>query len=196
MARPMDGEAQRKPARTRTGAARLGAGGTARILLLTVTCLLSACGFQLRGVDGGSALPETWRSMHLLTDTPNAELSRVVESRFAASGVVWEPRADATHQLRLGPERFSQRNLSVNAQARAAEFDLVMSADFVVLDRAGAIVMQRTTATVNKQMENDPQNVVGKAEEVRVLQRELRSELAGQILRRIAFFAANTDSAN
>lgn len=187
---------QRKPRRRRIDAARAPARLTVRVLVLTITCLASACGFQLRGVDGGSALPETWRSMHLLTDTPNAELSRVVESRFAASGVVWEPRADATHQLRLGPERFSQRNLSVNAQARAAEFDLVMSADFVVLDRAGAIVMQRTTATVNKQMENDPQNVVGKAEEVRVLQGELRSELAGQILRRIAFFAANTDSAN
>jgi LPS-assembly lipoprotein len=169
---------------------------TLRALLLLGMTFIAACGFQLRGVNGGSALPESWRSMHLLTDNPNAELSRVVASRFSANGVVWSERGEATHQLRLGPERFSQRNLSVNAQARAAEFDLLMSAEFVVLDRSGAVVMQRTTATVNKQMENDPQNVVGKAEEVRVLQGELRRELADQILRRIAFFAANTESAD
>ena len=66
-----------------------------------------------------------------------------------------------------------------------------MRADFLVLDAAGQVVMPRTTAAVNKQMENDPRNVVGKAEEVRILRDELRIELAGQILRRITFFAAN-----
>ena len=66
-----------------------------------------------------------------------------------------------------------------------------MSAEFEVLDGSGRVVMPLTAATVNKQMENDPQNVVGKAEEVRILRTELRRELALQILRRISFFAAN-----
>lgn len=162
--------------------------------LLLILCLgLSACGFQLRGTGGGSALPEDWRSMYLLTNEPNGELTRVVESTFSASGIVWEPRAEARYIIRIGPERFSQRNLSINAEARAAEFDLQMRADFVVLDSKGKVVMERSTAAVNKQMENDPQNVVGKAEEVRILRNELRSELAAQILRRISFFAAQTE---
>ncbi len=160
---------------------------------VSLCLVLVSCGFQLRGVDGGSALPESWRSLHLVTASPNAEFARTVDATFSASGIVWESRESASHTLRLGPERFSQRNLSVNAQARAAEFDLVMSAEFSVLDRSGQLVMPRTTATVNKQMENDPQNVVGKAEEVRVLRNELRRELADQILRRISFFAANAD---
>jgi LPS-assembly lipoprotein len=161
-------------------------------LCLGAVTLLGACGFQLRGGDGGSALPDSWRSMHLVTANPNAELSRVVDATFSANGIVWGPREESTYQLHLGPERFTQRNLSVNAQARAAEFDLVMSAQFTVLDGAGRTVMAPSTATVNKQMENDPQNVVGKAEEVRVLRTELRRELADQILRRISFFAANS----
>lgn len=164
------------------------------IAATVMLCLgLASCGFQLRGVGGGSALPAEWRSMHLDSNDPNGELARVVKSTFSASGIVWESRADAKHILRLGPEAFSQRNLSVNAQARAAEFDLQMRADFVVFDNAGSLVIERSTAAVNKQMENDPQNVVGKAEEVRVLRNELRSELAGQILRRISFFAANVE---
>jgi LPS-assembly lipoprotein len=162
-------------------------------LLAAAALLLAGCGFELRGTGGGSALPESWRAMHLVSESPNSEFTRVLESTFAASGVTWVDRADASHVLRLGPEEFSQTNLSVNAQARAAEFDLQMRATFVVVDRAGKPVMPATTAAVNKQMENDPRNVVGKAEEVRVLRSELRSELAAQILRRISFFAASIE---
>jgi LPS-assembly lipoprotein len=41
-------------------------------------------------------------------------------------------------------------------------------------------------------MENDPSNVVGKAEEVRILKAEMRSDLIRQILRRIGYFATST----
>ena len=36
-------------------------------------------------------------------------------------------------------------------------------------------------------MENDPRNVVGKSEEIRLLQQEMRAELAQQIVRRVIF---------
>ncbi|MFK8043240.1 LPS assembly lipoprotein LptE [Congregibacter sp.] len=169
-------------------------GRLTRSSLVMMLCLvLAGCGFQLRGTGGGSAMPAEWSRMYLASNDPNGELTRIVESTFSASGIVWVPREEAQHILRLGPEMFSQRNLSVNAQARAAEFDLQMSADFMVFDSNRELVMERSTAAVNKQMENDPQNVVGKAEEVRVLQGELRRELAAQILRRISFFAANVE---
>ena len=50
--------------------------------------------------------------------------------------------------------------------------------------------MEPANAVIVKQMENDPRNVVGKAEEIRILQREMRAELSQQILRRIGFHAA------
>lgn len=164
-------------------------------LSLALLSTLGACGFQLRGLEGGSgsALPVSWRSMHLNTNHPDSELSRAVETTFSANGVRWLTRDTANYRLQLGPEQFSQRNLSMNAQARPAEFDLVMRADFIVLDHRGQVAMPRTMASVNKQMENDPQNVVGKVEEVRMLRGELRGELARQILRRISFFAANAE---
>jgi len=161
--------------------------------ILGITCLLSACGFHLRGTgDTGTNVPEAWKSMHLVTGNPNSEFSREVRTRFAANGVQWQERADANFIVVLNPERFSQRNLSLNSEARAAEFELTMSATFAVLDPDNNEVMPQTEATVIKQMENDPRNVVGKAEEVRLLQSEMRSELAQQILRRIGFFAAST----
>ena len=161
--------------------------------ILGITCLLSACGFHLRGTAGtGTKVPESWKSMHLVTGNPNSEFSREVRTRFAANGVQWQERADANYIVVLNPERFSQRNLSLNSEARAAEFELTMSATFAVLDPDNNEVMPQTQAKVIKQMENDPRNVVGKAEEVRLLQSEMRAELAQQIMRRIGFFASSS----
>ena len=161
-------------------------------LLLGITCLLGACGFQLRGVGaGGAALPESWKSMHLATGNPNSELSRDVQSVFAANGIDWVGKKSANYQLILGPERFNQINLSLNSEARVSEFELTLQAQFTVVDAQGNEVMLPTNASVIRQMENDPRNVVGKAEEVRILKSEMRTELANQILRRIGFFATS-----
>ncbi len=160
-------------------------------LLLGAACLLAACGFQLRGTGGEVDVPDAWRYMYLSTNNPNSEFSRAVRTHFATNGVEWQDRDEANYRVVLGPERFTQRNLSLNADARAAEFELIMHSTFSVLDNQGKVVMPDTTGSVIKQMENDPQNVVGKAEEMRLLKSEMRGELARQIMRRIAFFAAS-----
>lgn len=167
------------PSRLRTG------------LLIAMLALLAGCGFQLRGSgDSATVLPDDWKTMALVTDSPNSELTRAVESRFQINGITWTERSEANYTLILGPERFAQRNLSLNSEARAAEFELTLSATFSVRGAGQTQVMEETTAAVFKQMENDPRNVVGKAEEIRLLRSEMRDELAQQIMRRIGFFAA------
>lgn len=163
---------------------------TALLLAMTLPVLLGACGFQLRGDASATGLPEDWRQLYLATDNPNSEFSRDLQARFSANGVEWVKRGEAAYILELGPERFSQRNLSLNSEARAAEFELTMQAGFAVRAPDGSMAMEPADAMVVKQMENDPRNVVGKAEEIRILQREMRGELSQQILRRIGFHAA------
>ncbi len=169
---------------------------TRSILLLACASLLAACGFQLRGTGDNTVLvPDSWKSMYLVTGNPNSEFSREIVSRFAANGVQWAAeRSAANYSLVLNPERFQQRNLSLNSEARAAEFELTMRSNFTILDASTLEVMPKTDVAVIKQMENDPRNVVGKAEEIRLLQREMRAELAQQIMRRIAFFATSAQS--
>ena len=161
------------------------------IPVLGLLCLLGACGFQLRGT-GGTSVPDAWKKMHLVTSNPNGELSRELQNTFSAVGVVWLDEDEANYTVKIGGERFRQRNLSINAQARASEFELTMVTTFSVRKVQGEQVIEPTEATVVKQMENDPRNVVGKAEEVRILQAEMRTELVQQILRRIGYFATST----
>lgn len=162
------------------------------ILALGIACLLGACGFQLRGTGNqGAALPDAWKTMHMVTGNPNAEFSQAVRQVFATDGIQWTARADANYSLVLGPERFSQANLSLNAEARVSQLELTMRSRFSVVDASGREVMPETTASVQVQMENDPRNAMGKGDEIRIHKNEMRTELARQILRRIGFFATS-----
>ena len=67
-----------------------------------------------------------------------------------------------------------------------------MSSQFTIIDAGNEVIMPPTKVLVVKQMENNPQNVVGKASEVRLIEGEMRSELAAKIMRRISFYAAST----
>ena len=165
-------------------------------LIFGLSILLTDCGFQLRG-SGGTTIPDAWKSMYLATGNPNSELSYAVKISFTTNGVVWaSERSEAVYVLRLGPEKFQQRNLSLNSQARASELELTLTAEFSVMDTEGNEVLASSEAIVVEQMENDPRNVVGKAEEINILKIEMRNELARQVMRRISFYAASTQSRN
>lgn len=157
--------------------------------------LLAACGFQLRGT-GSTNVPDEWKRMHLITRNPNSEFTQALVGRFAAFGVQWSEADEANFSLLLGSERFEQRNLSLNAEARVSEIELTMSSSFEVKDAAThEEVMASITVSVVKQMESNPRNVVGKEGELRLIQEEMRHELADQIMRRIAFYAAYVNQA-
>ena len=160
-------------------------------IVLGITCLLAACGFQLRGTGGEAALPPGWDKMHLVTGNPNSEFSQTVRTVFTTNGIQWSDRPDANYSRLLGPDRFTQANLSLNREARVSQLELTMQTTFSVLDANGQEVMPDTTAVVVRQMENDPRNVMGKSEEIRILQSEMRTELAQQMIRRIGFFATS-----
>jgi LPS-assembly lipoprotein len=96
----------------------------------------------------------------------------------------------------LQPERFEQRNLSLNSQARVAEYELIMRAQFSVLNADNKEEIPPTTVLVVKRMQNDPDNVTGKASELQLLKVESRRELAQQILQRTSFYAAASQANN
>jgi LPS-assembly lipoprotein len=163
-------------------------------LLLALTCLLGACGFQLRGTGASSAaLPDTWKSMYLATGNPNSEFSQAVRTVFTTDGIEWTTdRAAANYTLVLGPERFNQTNLSLNAEARVSQLELTLQTNFSVVARDGSEVMAQETAQVLQQMDYDPRNAMGKGDEIRIHKNEMRTELARQIIRRIGFFAISS----
>ena len=155
------------------------------ICLSAMLMCLAGCGFQLKGSDAASSSAKLeGMTLQLLSNQPRSELTREVSRALSATGLVLLEEGDATLTLVLQPEQFTQRNVSLTAQARAAELELTLFTDFTLNQPESDPIEAR--ATVIRQMLNDPRNVVGKTEEIRLLREEMRRDLADQIARRVS----------
>ena len=152
-------------------------------LLAAFSCLIG-CGFQLKGTgSSGQSIGLQGLELRLVSVQPQSDLTRAVSRELSNAGAVLTDDVDPALQLTLQTEQFIQRNVSLTAQARAAELELTLSVDFVFEQTEQDPTDAR--ATVSRQMLNDPRNIVGKTEELRLLREEMRRDLAAQIVRRI-----------
>ena len=153
--------------------------------LSAILMCLAGCGFQLKGSDAASSSAKLeGMTLQLISSQPRSELTREVSRALSATGLMLLEEGDVMLTLMLQPEQFTQRNVSLTAQARAAELELTLFADFTLNQQASDPIDAR--ATVTRQMLNDPRNVVGKTEEIRLLREEMRRDLADQIARRVS----------
>ena len=168
------------------GQSSLGQSALGRWMCLsTILMCLAGCGFQLKGSDAASSSAKLeGMTLQLISSQPRSELTREVSRALSATGLMLLKEGDAMLTLVLQPEQFTQRNVSLTVQARAAELELTLSADFTLNQQASDPIDAR--ATVTRQMLNDPRNVVGKTEEIRLLREEMRRDLADQIARRVS----------
>ena len=155
------------------------------ICLSALLMCLAGCGFQLKGSDAASSSVKLEGiTLQLISGQHRSELTREVSRALSATGLMLLEEGDAMLTLVLQPEQFMRRNVSLTAQTRAAELELTLSADFTLNQQASDPIDAR--ATVTRQMLNDPRNVVGKTEEIRLLREEMRRDLADQIARRVS----------
>ena len=175
----------------RTIRSSLGQSTLGRLIYLSAILMcLAGCGFQLKGSDAASSSAKLkGMTLQLISSQPRSKLTREVSRALTAAGLVLLQEGDAMLMLALQPEQFTQRNVSLTAQARAAELELTLFADFTLNQQESDPIDAR--ATVTRQMLDDPRNVVGKTEEVRLLREEMRRDLADQIARRISHSLGN-----
>ena len=94
------------------------------IWLFSSLLFFVGCGFQLKGSDteNGEAQLDGM-TIQLISSRSRSELTREVSRALTAIGLVLvtDAEQEALLVLTLQPEQFSQRNVSLTAQARAAE---------------------------------------------------------------------------
>jgi LPS-assembly lipoprotein len=149
--------------------------------ILVLTLALAGCGFTLRGsVD----LPPELHTLQVESPVPNSELVREVSRMLRNNAVMLtDTPADNVWRLGIGAEQVRERVLSVNANARAGEYELTM--DVAAQLRRGAQMVGPETLSVSRVYLADPENAVAKNEEAELIRNEMRRELAQQILRRL-----------
>jgi LPS-assembly lipoprotein len=151
------------------------------VMLLCAAAALSSCGFSLRGT---AALPPALQTMQVQSADPNGDITRELRRVLRNNDVSVDAAESSAYSLQIGQEQNSERALSVNSQARAGEYQLTMSVPFQLLN-AGTPVLGPETITLERVYLADPENAAAKSDEAQLIQREMRRELALQILRRL-----------
>jgi LPS-assembly lipoprotein len=150
--------------------------------LIIMAALLSGCGFALRGT---AALPVELQTLYLESLDPGTEILREMRRVLQNNQItLLQAPAAESYRLGIGEEQNTERALSVNANARAGEYELTMSLPFQ-LRQGGTILLGPETLQTSKVYLADPENAVAKNEEAQQIRSEMRRELAQQIIRRL-----------
>ncbi len=157
------------------------------VLVLLLCALISSCGFKLRG---SVEVPDSLKRVYLSSSKETATL-RSVRKLLKGNGVqlVGSPEA-APYQLQILSESSERRAATLNSQARTEEYELRSSLRFQILDRNNQPVLKPVELLTERVYTFDQDNVnAGDAEEA-LLRREMRDDLARQLVRRYLGLAA------
>lgn len=152
------------------------------LLLVTLSLVLSACGFHLRGaVD----LPfDTLYVDSRAAPGVGAELALSVRTgtrtRLATSP------AEAAAVLQVVNEGREKRILSLSGAGRVREYELLYRVSFRLLDRNKQELLPTRQVELRRDMTYDDTQVLAKQAEETLLYNDMQGDAAQQIIRRVA----------
>ncbi|MFK7864737.1 MAG: LPS assembly lipoprotein LptE [Pseudohongiellaceae bacterium] len=148
---------------------------------------ISGCGFALRGNE---SIGNELGNMQLILQQPNSEISRLIRQNLEASGTS-VALIDSPNQaspgvlvLSVSEEQVVSRPVTVNARARASQYELRMSVT-IAMGKDARYLIEPEPLVVQRIYFEDIENITGNREEVAIISAEMRRELVNQLIRRI-----------
>lgn len=170
--------------------ARLSFPGGQLLAVLVLCCMLSACGFALRGT---TELP--FDSIHINLPA-NSQFGSQMRRQIRAASPTTEVVEDASRaeaRLQILENSRSRTEVALNAQGRVQEYELQLLLTFQVIDAQANILVPPTTLTAVRTLPYDESVAQAKESEAEALYQSMQSGLAQRILHQLN--AANTRAA-
>lgn len=164
--------------------------GAQLVVAMIAVCVLSACGFQLRGSSADAVLP--FKTMYIglpENSSLGAELKRNIRSSIGTQVV--RDKKDAQAILEVLDESRERLVLSLNSQGRVREYALNYKLRFRVVDNAGKEFLPPTTIALKRDMSFTESQLLAKESEEELLYRDMQTDLVQQLLRRLAAVKVN-----
>jgi outer membrane lipopolysaccharide assembly protein LptE/RlpB len=160
--------------------------GLLSLLILLLTAQLAGCGFEPRGA-AISRLDDLPQPLHIAGLARFSDLYRELDRQLAAADV--EMTGDpAGSGSTLVVSRWDQgsRVLSVDSRNKAVEFEIDELVTFALRSATGEELLPARTERVLRIQYRPPTSVLGASRESELLRKDMRRELVGRILRRLA----------
>ena len=153
-----------------------------RLVVVALTLLLAACGFQLRGVAN---LP--FESLYVDGGGNPAlavEIGRAIRS--GSQTRLTERAADAQAVLQVQGAGREKRILSLSGAGRVREFQLIYRVNFRLTDKDGRDLTPVQPIELRRDMAYDDAQALAKEQEEALLYRDMQSDAIMQLMRRLA----------
>jgi LPS-assembly lipoprotein len=160
-----------------------------KILICMLALLTAACGWHLRGTMTAQA---TIDRLYLTAREAHGDLVNELRQMLQAGNVSLVESADqAPYRLSLLEERSDRRVVGVGGDALASAYELTLEADYEIRDSHNQLLIPIATSSVTRSYDYSPSDATSASQQEALLHREMRRDLAQQILRRLYAVTAN-----
>ena len=147
-------------------------------LLLCLVSLIQACGFRLKGQY---YLPENLQTLYVSSVKAHSPIMRELKTQLTHNNVKLVKQSDVElTELRVLPEQFQRRTLSLFPNGQLAEYELLYQVSVEVLQPNAQ--PQRFDIELGREFQDDPNNALAKQRERELILSELRKIAASRIL--------------
>ena len=155
-----------------------------RLLLLTATLSLAACGFHLRGSDLKD-ITFSFKSLYLKAPTETPFVADLRQA-LVTNRVVISPAADkAELVLEVMSEQTGKQILSLSGSGRVREYQLSYSVSLRAYDISQTDWLPPEVISMSRILPYDDAQVLAKEQEEALLYKDMRSDAVGQAIRRL-----------
>jgi LPS-assembly lipoprotein len=153
------------------------------IATLLLISMVSACGWQLRGA---TTLPNDLTSLYVSAEDAHGALITEIKQQLKANKVMAATSASAApYTLAILEEESDRRTAGVGSDALTSAYEITLKAEYEIRSQNGAVLAPATTATTTRTYNYSASNASSAVQEEAILLREMRRDIARQMLRRL-----------
>lgn len=157
-----------------------------RTLIIILSLTLSACGFHLRGSE---ALPASLSSIRFeCANEKFWDLCRKMRREFQLHEIELNENANMT--VRISAVSNNQRSLSINPDASTAEYDLIRSVQYQLIDSASRKQVSSRIIEASQSYRHQSSALIAKEREREEIQAVLNKEITYTLFRQLSVFDA------
>jgi len=149
------------------------------LFVLSLCCVLAACGFQLRGANEFS-----YKTLYISGQT---QINKALKKSFTTNGVDIVNSADeAEMQLELLKEEYEKRILSLSGGGQVREYELYYRVHYRTKSANASLWSQPLTMEVRRDLSYSDKSLLGKEIEERQLVEDMHKQVVRNLMRRLS----------
>lgn len=154
------------------------------IAALSLSVFISACGFH---AQGKAVLAQPLQKIYIETPDPYGYLARYLKENLKMSGaVITTDASQATTILDIVQDDSTQTLLNVSGTQQTRQYNIGVLVTFKILNNKNVIVVDSQTLSTTRTITVQSNQILGSSNESTLFYRQMRHELAGAIINRIA----------